>query len=151
MTTLSNSETPRSGTSSRHDLSAPEPLAPGLSAGLLRAHGSHAASARLLIRTGRAARHRGSTDLKALWQRWLGNPLKPRPGLEPAALQVEVAAPSGQRLFVLRDPEGVVELSLGPATYDITVIRGHRRRRYTVPLEPGAVFDLDLNDAAQGP
>lgn len=103
--------------------------------------------ARLLIRAGRAARSGRAVNLAALWHRMLGHPLPPLSASDPAALQVEVAAQQGRHLFVLRNPEGTVEMSVGPGTYDITVVHGSRRRRYTVPLEPGATFNLDLHDA----
>jgi hypothetical protein len=116
------------------------------------------AMARPRIRAGQTARTRETADLKAIWHRMLGSPSKPMPMPMPGqvALQVEVATQAGRRLFVLRDPEGTVDLALGlgpgtgTGTDDILVLQGSLRRRDTVPLGPVASFDLDLVEAPAG-
>lgn len=108
-----------------------------------------ARAVRLRICAGRPARRSRSAELRALCQRWLDGVVPPPAASEAATLRVEVVAEAGRPLFALRDPQGTVEMTVGPGTYDITVVSGARKRRYTVTLEPGATFDLDLQDAMQ--
>ncbi len=59
-------------------------------------------------------------------------------------MHVQVANLQGGELRCLDTSEALIELPLPPGTYDVTVTLGNIRRRYTVPLAPGASCDLHL-------
>lgn len=102
----------------------------------------------LRIDAGRSASRR-PTDAKALWQRWLDRAPAPGASSDAVHLTVKHAVEPGPPLFTLSDPQGTVEMTLGPGTYEITVATGSCRRRYTVTLDAGATVDLNLADATR--
>jgi hypothetical protein len=52
----------------------------------------------------------------------------------------------GRCVFSLDDAGPMVDVTLPPGTYHVCAERGSVRRRYTIALEPGASFELNLHD-----
>ena len=55
----------------------------------------------------------------------------------------------GRRLYACDDLRSMIDVALPAGTYHVTVRHGGDRRRYTVALEQGATFNLQLPHAAK--
>ena len=87
----------------------------------------------------------GRVGFPWLWLKVLWHACSPR--AESAPVRLSVAEFAGVEVAAAErcDPLTVVSLSLPAGTYHVTVRSNAVRRRYTLTLEPGALFDLHVD------
>lgn len=67
------------------------------------------------------------------------------------ALTLQVDDLQGRRLRSIDDAGPLTDVPLPAGTYQVTALRGHFRRSYTMTLEPGASVELHLRFVEERP